>query len=619
MVLRDYQVLLKRIGFSFLFFLFYRVVFYFYNFSYFEPFSLKETLFAFFYGLRFDISTVLITNLIFIVGSLLPITHINYRGLLKVVFVLFNTLFLGFIVVDLEFFTFLGKKMTFDVFDMSADIENQIVQLSLNYWFLSIPTVLNLVILWKFYPRRKKEILLEAPLHWSKVFISGLFIFCLTAIGIRGGLQLRSISPKEAFVHNHYELGNLSLNAAYTMVRSIGKKAIAAEKFFKKDKDAVEFILSSRGFKANYDPKLTGQNIVVIILESFSQEYINKGYAPFFNELAAKSLYFPMNLANGRRSIEALPSIMTGFPSIVGKPIYQSQYQSNKYYALPKILKDNGYQTGFFHGGKKGTMDFDAYCLSIGFEKYYALEDYPNQEHFDGTWGVFDHHYLDYFIEKISDYKEPFFTSVFTLSSHQPYAIPEEFKGQFPKGDLDIHESIGYVDYSLKEFFKKAKQKSWFKNTLFVITADHTQKLESKEFANTIGRYRVPLAFYHPQINLNELRNSRLTQQADIMPSILDFLNISFNKKLLFGSSVFSNDDGRVINFISGSYFYYKDSIMMRFDKIKANFYEISDNMEGLKPVGMSSDFDQMLKELKAYIQYTNNGLRKNNIYDISL
>lgn len=507
--------------------------------------------------------------------------------------------------------------MTFDIFGMTTDIQGQLFQLTLNYWYLSAPIIINIFLLWKFYPRRRIEVLMEKPLKWYKVLGIGFAIFVATAIGIRGGLQLRSISPKEAFIHEHYELGNLSLNAAYSMVRSIGKKGIPKETYFKTDHEAKKYIEESRGFESQFKSGNSKQNVVVIIIESFSQEYIDKGYAPFFSELAKSGLYFPHNLANGRRSLEALPSIMTSFPSIVGKPLYQTQYQSNKYYALPKILKQNGYQTGFFHGGKRGTMDFDAYCFSIGFDKYYALEDYPNQDHYDGHWGIYDHHYLDYFIDSLESYKEPFFTGVFTLSSHQPYSIPKEFQNKFNKGSLDIHESIGYVDEALKLFFEKAKNKKWFKNTLFVITADHTQKLETNEFNSNVGRYRVPLLFYHPQIKLKSYEQRRITQHADIMPSVLDFLGIKSDKNLLFGSSVFSNGQGRVINYLSGSYFFLKDDFMLRFDRNNAALFRLDDNLLNPKAIDDQQVKHHMLKELKAYIQYTNNGLKLNNIYDL--
>lgn len=615
MVYRDYQVLIKRVFFSFLLFAIYRVVFYFYNYNYFEPFNIGETVFAYFYGFRFDLSITLITNLIFILFSLLPITNLKYRLFLKTLFVLFNTIFLGFLVVDLEFFTFLGKKMTFDLFDMGGDIKNQLPQIIKNYWYLASLVFINMIILWKLYPRRKKELLYEAPLSYFKVISIGLILFLLTAIGVRGGLQLRSISPKEAFIHKSYELGNLSLNAAYSMVRSIGNKGLPRETYFSSDMGAKEKILQSKTFKLNHPFGKQNQNIIILILESFSQEYLDLGYAPFLSELAAESLYLDHNFANGRRSIEVLPSIMTALPSIIGKPIYQSQYQSNNFYALPKILKDNNYQTAFYHGGKRGTMDFDAYCLSIGFDKYFALEDYPDQSHFDGHWGVYDSYYLKYFLNEMDKYQEPFFTSLFTLSSHQPYSIPSLYKSKFPKGKLEIHESIGYVDYSLKEFFSNARDKKWFNNTLFVITADHTQKLESHLYNTELGRYRVPLLFYHPQINLKEKAMRSISQHADILSSIVDFLGIDLDKKLLYGNSLFSNSDYSILNAISGNYFYIKNKKLLRFDKNNAELFGLDEKFLGLNPNSSLELKEEMLNELKAYIQYTNNGLKNNSLY----
>jgi phosphoglycerol transferase MdoB-like AlkP superfamily enzyme len=615
MVIRDYQALAKRLGFVSLFYIFYRVFFYIYNYSYFKPFSFIDTFYAFIYGFRFDLSTVLIANLFFIVGSLIPITHHSYRLLIKWIYILFNTFFLGVIVTDIEFFGFLGKKMTFDIFDMKSDIENQFIQIVSNYWPFVFLIILNGVLLFWLYPRRKKEILFERPMKLYKSLITGVIIFIFVAIGIRGGVQLRSISPKEAFVHKHYELGNLTLNAAYSMIRSIGKKGIKKEKYFKSDMEAKEYILKNRTFENTSSVNLGKQNVVILIIESLSQEYINKGYTPFISELSKRSLYFDKNMANGRRSLEALPSIMAAFPSIIGKPIYQSQYQSNQFFALPKLLKENGYETSFFHGGKRGTMDFDAYCLSIGFDKYHALEDYPNQDHFDGHWGIYDNYYLNYFLGNLDTHKEPFFTSIFTLSSHQPYSIPALYKNKFKKGNLEIHESIGYIDHSLKEFFDKASKKPWYKNTLFILTADHTQKLESNEFNNEIGRYRVPLLFFHPELDLSTYKSRRLTHHADILPSTLDFLNIKYDKKLLFGSSVFSNSSGRVLNFISGNYFYYKNNKMMRYDGDNAQLFEVNDNMSSMKPLSNSEVSMDLLNELKAYIQYTNNGLKFNSLY----
>jgi len=607
----EYSLLFKRLAFSFILFFFYRVMFYFFNLGYFENIAFSKILLAFLYGLRFDLATVAITNAVFIILSIIPMRFNWYKKLLKFVFVILNTVFLTAVVVDIEFFTFLGKKMTFDFFEMGGDIKAQLPQIIKNYWYFSLMVLLNIILLIKFYPKNKKEFFTSRKLNLLKTIPIGFIFLAITAISIRGGIQLRSLSPKSAFVFEEHELGNLVLNAAYTMTRSIGNKGLEKIKYFKSDLEAKNVILSSRNFNADFESGLKDQNVVIIIVESLSKEYIEKGYTPFIKELEKSSLSYDYAYANGRRSIEVLPSIMASFPSVIGKPIYQSQYQSNKFYALPEILKNNGYTTSFFHGGKKGTMDFDTYCSSIGFERYYALEDYPNQDHFDGQWGIFDHHYLNYFANNLENQKRPFFSTIFTLSSHQPYSIPKEFQNIFKKGKLEIHESIGYIDESLRQFFISNKDKTWFKNTLFVITADHTQKLENN--TSTLSRYHVPLMFFHPSLHLNEIKTREIAQHTDIMPSIFDFLNIKTKSKLLFGSSVFSNESGRIFNYTSGSYFYVKDKKLVWFDKEKSKSSQLDTNYLEVEKVEVDP---QSLNELKAYIQYVNNGLKYNNIYE---
>jgi uncharacterized sulfatase len=501
--------------------------------------------------------------------------------------------------------------MTFDVFDMGADIKDQSFQLLSYYWYLVLISVLLLLVLVKLYPKKIKNIMYVSSLSTFKTIVVGFGIIAFTFIGIRGGVQLRSLSPKQAFIFDSYELGNLSLNAAYSIVRSIGKKKVKLVEYFESDQSSLDYILGNRNFERS-DLSNKNQNVVIIILESFSQEYIEEGHTPFLSRLAKKSLYYNDNFANGRRSLEALPSILSGFPSLMRKPVYQSQFQTNEFLGLPQVLKNSGYNTSFFHGGKRGTMDFDAYCNSIGIEKYYALEDYPNQKHFDGHWGIYDHHFLNYFAQKLNKEVEPFFSSIFTLSSHQPYSIPSEMKSLFSNGNLEIHQSIKYVDNSLKDFFERIKTSNWYKNTLFVITADHTQKLETKKFQTSLGRYRVPLLFYHPSIDLSVYKKTRVTQHVDILPSVLDFLGIEEDKKLFFGSSIFNSDGGRMINFVGGNYLYLKGRTFLSFDGSSAKQFLFNTDSSITREPKVSSE---ILDELKAYIQYTTNGLKRNNIY----
>ncbi len=135
-----------------------------------------------------------------------------------------------------------------------------------------------------------------------------------------------------------------------------------------------------------------------------------------------QGLTFTNAFANGKRSIEALPSILSSLPAIMDNAFVTSLYSSNPIESLAAILKNKGYQTSFFHGGKNGTMGFDNFTKLVGIDAYFGLNEYPNEEDYDGNWGIYDEPYLQYFCNQISLMKEPFFTSVFTLSSHHPYS-----------------------------------------------------------------------------------------------------------------------------------------------------------------------------------------------------
>jgi phosphoglycerol transferase MdoB-like AlkP superfamily enzyme len=329
---------------------------------------------------------------------------------------------------------------------------------------------------------------------------------------------------------------------------------------------------------------------------------------PFLSELSQQSLLFTKHLANGRRSIEVLPSVLCGLPALIDEPISKSIFSGNRFVCMPKVLKASGYTNYFFHGGARGTMGFESYTLSNGFDRYFSKDDYPNHDHFDGTWGIYDEPYLKFVAKELQGMPKPFMAGIFTLSSHQPYAVPKELKGKFPKGTLEIHESIGYTDYAVKAFFEKIKKESWFENTIFIITADHTQKLESKKFENLIGHYRVPLMIYMPSHKLGHV--SKVTQHSDIPMTILDMLGIKGDMPLT-GVSVFSADKGQAMNYADGStYFLVKDEKVFTLDKNGKSVAFTYDWETGQQ--GPATPSEDVL--LKANLQYFINGLISNNL-----
>uniref|UniRef100_UPI004047B623 LTA synthase family protein n=1 Tax=Flavobacterium sp. TaxID=239 RepID=UPI004047B623 len=195
--------------------------------------------------------------------------------------------------------------------------------------------------------------------------------------------------------------------------------------------------------------------------------------------------------------------------------------------------------------------------------------EYVGPEAFDGRWGIFDEEFMQYFSGKMTEFKQPFFSTIFTISSHNPYIIPEKYKGKFPKGTTKIQESIAYADYALKRFFETASKEEWYKNTLFVITADHTSSEPTeKKFKTNVGKFRVPILFFDPSNPSIVGKNLKNLQQIDIMPSIIDYLNID-SKMITYGKSYQSEKDF-VVYYLDNIYHYVSGYYYLAFDGKKS-------------------------------------------------
>ncbi|MFN7015001.1 MAG: LTA synthase family protein, partial [Bacteroidia bacterium] len=243
-----------------------------------------------------------------------------------------------------------------------------------------------------------------------------------------------------------------------------------------------------------------------------------------------------------------------------------SPYSTNTTKELAHLLKEEGYITSFYHGGKTGTMGFDAYAKSAGFDFYYGKENYTGSiNDDDGHWGIFDEPYFLYVADEFNKTKSPFLSVLFSLSSHHPYSVPKKLENIFSEGTLPIHKSVQYADYALKKFFEKASDQAWYKNTLFVITADHTSLAEEGFYRNSVGMFQIPIIFYSPLLKLKGL-NTSTTQQIDITPTILNILRyqkpfFSFGKNAL-DTSIYQY----AVNYYNGIYQLNDDSLHLQFN-----------------------------------------------------
>jgi phosphoglycerol transferase MdoB-like AlkP superfamily enzyme len=413
------------------------------------------------------------------------------------------------------------------------------------------------------------------------------------------------------------------LNTPFSLIRTINKKVRVKYEFFDSEKLA-------QIYDPHYVPKVSGtfrnENVVIIILESFAREYIGslnkdldngtyKGYSPFLDSLISKSMTFDVSIANGKKSIEAMPSIFASVPSLE-TPYTISHNANNTINGLPRLLKSKGYYSAFFHGAPNGSMGFDSFSRMVGFDDYFGLDQYPDEKDFDGIWGVWDEPFLIFFANKLSTFREPFIASVFTISSHHPFKVPEEYKDKFPKGPAPILEVVGYTDNALRKFFSQAARQSWYKNTLFIITADHTNESVHKEFQNNFGSYCIPIIFFKPDSDMQGIKK-RIAQQIDIMPSVLSYLNFD-GEYIAFGNNLFDDSgDSFAFNTAGSTYqLFMKDHMLEMVENKPVGFYNFkTDRFLDYNIIGKDTILQGALEEkLKAIIQAYNSRLIDNDM-----
>ncbi|MGC1632239.1 MAG: sulfatase-like hydrolase/transferase [Gelidibacter sp.] len=577
---------------------------------------------AFLGGLRFDLSAIAYINLLFAFSHALP-GKFKYNDLyqkaLKIGFYCVNMVFILTNFVDFEYYKFTGRRSTFGLLTaqgMEHEIGGLLGSFLMEFWYLLLIAIVLAIVFYKAIPNLKRPIptVRTSKMDYAKQSLLFIGIIVTTIIFGRGGFQEKPLRIIDSSGYGALNHSALILNTPFCILKTLNQKETlrSPEYFSKEELDQI----FSPVISITTDKEPTKQNVVLIILESFGRENLGIGATPFLDSLITKSYYFENGFANGKLSIDAVPSTLTSIPSLLKQSIITSSYSVNKVNGLPKILKDHGYKTSFFHGAFNGSQNFDQYSIVAGFDNYYGKDQYEGPEAFDGKWGIFDEEFLQFFNKKLTTFQQPFFSTIFTVSSHNPYIIPEKHINKFPKGNTKIYESVGYADFALKEFFESAKKEAWYKNTIFVITADHTSSEPTSEiFKTNVGKFRIPILFFDPS-NADFVGNHENNfQQVDILPSVLDYLGIS-TTTISYGKSYTSKKDF-VVYYLDNIYHLIDGDYYLAFDGTKSlalyNFKE--DSL--LKKNLLSTETEKaksLEKFIKAYIQSFNERMIENNL-----
>ena len=288
------------------------------------------------------------------------------------------------------------------------------------------------------------------------------------------------------------------------------------------------------------------KNVVLISIESLSAAYMKAyGYeesvTPFLDQLAQKSLFFTNLYATGNRTVRGLEALTLCIPPTAGESVIKREKENKNKFTTGSVFKSKGYSVKYLYGGYSYFDNMKDFYGGNGYEIVDRDNFTPEEITFANVWGVCDEDMATKAISEMNkDYKagKPFFHHWMTVSNHRPFTYPEG-KIDIPADSKSRKGGVKYTDYSIMKFFEMAQKQPWFKNTVFVIVADHCSSSAGKTEL-PIDKYRIPAMIYAPEFVAPQ-KFSQVTSQIDVMPTVLGLLNFKYQSKFL-GQDVFSKN-----------------------------------------------------------------------------
>ena len=583
-------------------------------------------------GFLFDSSAIMYTNVLWIVMVLFPL-HLKetptYRKVCKWLFVVVNSLAVVMNLCDCVYFQYTSRRTTstvFSEFSHEGNLAGIFCTELIRHWYLLLIGMVLIYGLWRLYLSHNLK---RHTICWWRYSLATLvsillMVPCILG-GMRGGLahSVRPITVSNANQYvNHPTEAAIVLNTPFSLIRTIGKNVFEEPKYFTDEKQMLSY------YSPIHQPApgtvMNKKNVVVLIVESFGREYIGslnrdldggkyRGYTPFVDSLLTRSLTFEYTFANGRKSIDAMPSTLSSIPMMV-EPFFLTPASMNDLTGLAGMLHDKGYYSAFFHGAQNGSMGFEAFARATGYDKYFGRTEYNadskggGDADFDGMWAVWDEPYLQHVVRMVNGFKQPFVASVFTASSHHPFKVPEQYAATFKdEGGQPIHKCVRYTDMALRKFFEAASKQPWYKNTVFVLVADHTNQNTHPYYKTDQGLYSIPIIFYTPDGSLETgVKQGVIAQQIDVLPTLMGILGYD-KPYIAFGCDVLRTPAAQTwaFNYNNGVYQYFKGDFLLQFDgqKTKALYRFKTDLLLKQNLAGKLPNQSQLENELKSLIQ----------------
>ena len=380
-----------------------------------------------------------------------------------------------------------------------------------------------------------------------KIFIS-LFLVIILFIPIRGGIQKIPLNQSDAYFSQNLFADHAAINLPWNVMFSLLNRNNNNNPFNyfpdEKAQNLVKELYNSPSKKIPFIINTQKPNIIFIIMESFTAKLIGslggeKNITPNLDSIAANGMLFTNIYAAGDRSEKGQVAVLSGYPNQAITSIIKTPTKTQKLPSVTQSLQKAGYFTSYTYGGELEFANIKSYLRNIGFNKLTGKYSFPVSER-TTSWGVHDEYVLNEFFNDIKKMQQPFFATLFTLSSHEPYDVPfHKYKGS---DETTLFENAAaYTDSCIGVFMNKLRKDSLWNNTLVVFVADHGHPLPGHDANDRPSKFHIPVIFAGGALNRKGIVTA-IGSQTDIIKTVLDQLtintdNFKWSKDLLDSSA----------------------------------------------------------------------------------
>lgn len=517
-----------------------KAIFLIYHYSRAEKLEPMELAKVFLYGLRLDVSFAAYLSVIpfffFFIRSLVPRLD-GHRFLLGYT-TLFIVLQVLLTVADLELYQAWGFRLDATPLQYLATPREMLASTASAPWLQLCTLCLALGLgAWYAFRRWFRQL---PPIKFHDIMYSAwcLFLTAFLILPIRGGWQQIPLNQSDVYFSDKTFANHAAVNVPWNLMYSISKKNYDQSNPYTYFADSVAQGLVQQlyaGTGENQVPvparlRVKQPNLLFIILESYTGKLVGSlggepGVTPNLDKIARQGILFDSIYASGDRSEKGLVALLSAYPVQTTTSIIKMPRKTESLPHINKVLEARGYASSFYYGGELAFANIKSYLLNAGYDRMLSKYDFAG-EHYNSKWGVHDHILLDRVLVDLAREKQPFFSTVFSLSSHEPYDIPIPAKFQGSDEATQFKNSVYYTDYALGKFWEQARKQPWWDNTLVVIAADHGHRLPGNDPNHAPAKFRIPFLLAGGALQQKNQVVSRIGSQTDIVPTVLSQMGL---------------------------------------------------------------------------------------------